>query len=240
MWLMFVNTASYWHLWKTLYENFYYMSIIFKLEKQFVKEICDRFHLRFLPRRTHCIFYNILQDWGKQKVLLYLLLTVSYLTAWQKYISHETCYQWLCAATESILALMPHGGPQLVDDGWPEIERYHQWKSLTVELLHHLNAQMDKLNVQWQKIPMDGCVYVSPAQRWSDSRTPPVGPARKSPPAEGWRAWRYDGLWLSRTRRKRQPRGTSDPGTSRSEPPGPAARCTPNPQSDAAASTAAH
>lgn len=85
----------------------------------------------------------------------------------------------------------------------------------------------------------DMFVFASPAHRWSDNHTPPVGPARKSPPAEGWRAWLYGGLWWSRRRQKRQPPGTSAPERSHSEPPGPGARCTPDPQSDAAASTAA-
>lgn len=82
-------------------------------------------------------------------------------------------------------------------------------------------------------------VVASPAQRRSGNRTPPGGPAHKSPPAEGWRAWLFGGLWWSRRRQKRQPPGTSAPERSHSELLGPEARCTPDLQSDAAASTAA-
>lgn len=85
-----------------------------------------------------------------------------------------------------------------------------------------------------------GFVLVSPARRWSDSRTRLVCPARTSPPAEGWKAWPYDGPWWSRRRPKTRLRGTAAPRMSRNARPGPEARCTPDPRSDAAASTAAH
>lgn len=103
-----------------------------------------------------------------------------------------------------------------------------------------------KLNLKYlcvSNIPLMTCVWpvlVSPAHRWSDNRTPPAGPARTSPPAEGWRAWLCDGLWWSRRRQKRPTPSTSAPERSRSGPPGPGARCTPDPPSDAAASTTAH